>query len=93
MKAGVLGREYVTQEGRTQWQAYVPHKLRQAIFAEVHAGVVGGHLGVEKTGTRLKEKFFWPGMNTDMNLWCAACEKCQRRKPPGKKKRFANSGT
>ena len=89
VKAGVLGREYVTQEGRTQWQAYVPHKLRQAIFAEVHAGVVGGHLGVEKTGTRLKEKFFWPGMNTDVNLWCAACETCQRRKPPPRKKRSA----
>ena len=45
--------------------------------------------GVEKTGSQLKEKFFWPEMNTDVNLWCAACEKSQRRQPPAKTKRPA----
>ena len=51
----------------------------------MYAEVVGGHRGVEKTGSCLKEKVFWPGMN----VWCAVCEKCQRRKPPPRKKRSA----
>ena len=36
---------------------------------------------------RVQERFFWPGMARDVGLWCAACEKCQKRKPPAKKKR------
>ena len=49
--------------------------------------MVGGHLGLEKTLSRIKERFFWPGMTKDAKLWCETCEKCQKRRPPPKKKR------
>ena len=87
LRQGLLGRDFVTTEGGLRWQVYVPPNSRRGIFQEVHAGVVGGHLGLEKTLSRIQERFFWPGMTKDVKLWCEVCEKCQRRKPPSKKKR------
>ena len=87
LRQGLLGRDFVTTEGGLRWQVYVPSNSRRGIFQEVHAGVVGGHLGLEKTLSRIQERFFWPGMTKDAKLWCETCERCQKRKPPPKKKR------
>ena len=77
LRQGLLGRDFVTREGSLQWQVYVPPNPRHGIFREVHAGVVGGHFGLEKTLSRIQERFFWPGMTKGAKLWCEACEKCQ----------------
>ena len=42
-------------------QLVVPKALQSDILNEFHAGPAGGHLGMEKTFSKLKLRFYWPG--------------------------------
>ena len=46
----------------TWLQLVVPHTLRDEVLEEIHAGVLKGNLGEEKSLHKLKERFYWPGM-------------------------------
>ena len=41
-----------------------------------------GHLGQDKTLSRLKQCFYWPGHWNDVNQWCRTCSICATRKTP-----------
>ena len=41
-----------------------------------------GHLGVNKTLERVKERFYWPGCTKDVKDWCRACDLCASRERP-----------
>ena len=47
---------------------------------ELHAGALEGHLGAEKTLGKIKERFYWPGMEQDVKMWCRTCESCATKK-------------
>ena len=53
----------------------------------VHEGVLGGHLGVDKSLGKLKEQFYWPGHYNDVQQWCATCVSCATRKSGGPTRR------
>ena len=55
--------------------------LRRRLIREAHDKPVGGHLGVDKTATRLAEVYYWPGSRADVARFVAACPSCQRNKP------------
>ena len=57
-------------------QVVVADALRDEILAELHGGTLGGHLGVDKTLARLKERFYWPGHHSDVRDWCQNCGTC-----------------
>ena len=44
--------------------------------------MLAGHLGMDKTLSRLKECFCWPGHYNHVENWCRNCAKCARRKTP-----------
>ena len=56
--------------------------LREELLQDLHAGVMGGHLGAEKTLGRLRERFFWPGNTRDVTEWCRTCANCVTKKMP-----------
>ena len=64
----------------TRLQLVVPRCLRESILEELHRGIVGGHLGEEKTLGRLKQRFYWPGHYRDVHQWCQTCASCATRK-------------
>ena len=45
----------------------VPHTLREEVLEEIHAGALEGHLVEEKSLHKLKERFYWPGMQQDIH--------------------------
>jgi len=47
---------------------------------EIHAGVISGHLGEQKTLEQLKERFYWPSMSEDVKHWCQTCSVCATKK-------------
>ena len=57
---GVLICLYVTPQGDTSpiKQLVVPKSLRDTILDCLHTGVAGGHLGQEKTLSKLKARFY-----------------------------------
>ena len=64
-------------------QLIVPNVYRNDILKKLHSGVVGGHLGQDKT--LIKACFYWPGHWNDVNQWCRACATCATRKTPNPK--------
>ena len=56
--------------------------LREELLQDLHAGVMGGHLGAEKILGRLRERFFWPGNTRDVTEWCRTCANCVTKKMP-----------
>ena len=56
-----------------------PPKLRTKIFLFLHDSKTGGHLGITKTVSSAKQRFWWPGMKADVKCWCQYCDCCQRR--------------
>ena len=65
---GMLKRMYTDARGRTQ--LVVPQSLRKEIIQELHAGATEGHLYEEKSLSKLKEQFYWPGIHLDIKDWC-----------------------
>ena len=41
-----------------------------------------GHLGVRRTTENVKERFYWPGYESDIEKWVHECHQCQKHKPP-----------
>ena len=61
MHNGLLYRHFLDADSvSSHLQLIVPVALRTEVLKELHDGVVGGHLGQDKTLSRLKERFYWP---------------------------------
>ena len=60
----------------------VPKVLCGEVLSELHEGSFGGHLGMEKTLGKVKERFYWPGHFSDVQKWCNTCAVCAMRKTP-----------
>ncbi|GKA40296.1 RNA-directed DNA polymerase [Tanacetum coccineum] len=50
--------------------------LREAIILEGHADGLAGHIGRDKTLALLREQFYWPKMERDVNMMLERCRTC-----------------
>ena len=83
---GFLYRRFVdTVTEKSHLQLIVPLSFHKEVLLELHAGVVGGHLGQDKTLSHLKERFYWPGHWNDVHNWCRTCATCASQKTPSPK--------
>jgi len=57
-----------------------PPDKRQEIITECHASAIGGHKGMTKTYRRIKDKYYWPGMKTDIQNFIQRCRNGQLKK-------------
>ena len=62
------------------WQLVVPKAYRSRALAGCHNDV--GHQGRMRTLSLLRERFFWPGMQTDAMQHVMKCTRCLRRRTP-----------
>ena len=80
---GVLCRRFADADGvGDTLQVLVPHSLREEVLTYMHDSSLAGHLGVDKTLARLRERFYWPGYHDDVKDWCNRCASCATRKNP-----------
>lgn len=56
---------------------YLPEALRHIAYLAIHEM---SHPGIRATRKLMTRRFFWPGMNTDVNNWTKSCISCQRVK-------------
>lgn len=56
---------------------YLPKDFRRIAFDTIHNL---SHAGIRTTRKMVTERFFWPGMNSDISKWAKACVNCQRAK-------------
>lgn len=72
---------------QSHYQAVVPMKERRNILKYCHDVRSSGHLGVTKTLARVRQRFYWPGLQGDVRRYVSGCHSCSRRKGPTQKKR------
>ena len=78
LKDNVLYRHFVTTDGSNDHlQLVVPKSLQENVLKQTHDH---GHLGQEKTLSRVKQKFYWPGHFNDIKNWCNTCTTCATHK-------------
>ena len=68
-------------------QIVVPLTERRTILNYSHDAKVSGHLGVSKTISKIRQSYYWPGLQGDVRSYIAGCDICARRKSPVKTKR------
>ena len=77
---GVLCRKYMEHGMTPRTQIVIPSSLQDTVSKQLHD--LSGHLGIRKTMGKVKERFYWPGYEHDVELHVQECGKCQRRNPP-----------
>ena len=77
MKRSLMFRETELNEEKIQ-QLVVPTCYRQDILRGLHTDI--GHPGIERTTKLIRQRFFWPGILTDVENYVKKCERCLRRK-------------
>lgn len=50
-------------------------KLRPSILQQLHNSVTGGHLGMKKTLSKVRQRYFWNGLRKFVEEWCRTCDK------------------
>ena len=82
MRNGILHRrvDKDTPTERLVW--VVPRRMRPDLLKLSHNDPSSGHMGVKRCVERLQQQYYWPGMASEVQLWIAECETCNRRKSP-----------
>ena len=84
---GVLVRKWDNFEtNQMTYQTLVPHSERKKVLAHAHDIKPAGHLGIGKTLSKVRQRFYWPGLQEGTRTYVAGCEICMKRKGPTKTK-------
>ena len=75
--SGVMHRKTATGA-----QLLLPKKFQTLVFKELHEEM--GHLGVERTLTLIRERFYWPHMQRDVDHYVTQVCSCLKRKRPNR---------
>lgn len=72
------------EEGRT---LCIPRgeSVRVALFREAHDSLTGGHFGVDRTYSTLRQRFYWPRMRASIKSYVKSCDTCHRVKASNKR--------
>ena len=80
---GVLFRVYRRRAGDPEsLQVAIPPQLVGGVLTSLHAGPCGGHFGPEKLMKQTQLRFYWPGMQVDIEEFCGKCDRCAGRNAP-----------
>lgn len=78
IKDNLLYRQRKLPNGTVNKQLVLPERYQSSVMTSLHDEC--GHLGVEKTTELLKERFYWPRMNADVEQYIKTCGRCISRK-------------
>ncbi|MGL5706859.1 MAG: reverse transcriptase domain-containing protein [Aeromonas sp.] len=68
-----------------------PEEARNDILREYHN--ITGHGGTRTMKYHIMRKYHWPGLNTQINKFCAGCSTCNAAKPPTKSRELISIKT
>ena len=63
----------------------VPKSLRSEVLAHCHDALFSAHLGVNKTYDRVRQRFHWYALKSDVRTHIASCAVCAKAKLPYQK--------
>jgi hypothetical protein len=77
MKRGILFRN-IKEEDKQIEQLVLPNCYKTEELKGLHNEV--GHPGKERTMRLMRDRYYWPGMSSDVDRWISKCDRCIRRK-------------
>lgn len=80
VRRGVLYR-HTQEHGTDRYQLVLPAEFRQVALTSAHDDM--GHLGRDRVTTALRERVYWPLMQTDVENHIKRCDRCIRMKTRG----------
>ena len=79
LRGGVVYQRWKsTNKVEWQWQVVLPKTMRENAIYSLHDE--SDNFCHMKTLNRVKDRYFWPGMSTDVNDWCTKCVKCRQKR-------------
>ncbi|GFW49334.1 retrovirus-related Pol polyprotein from transposon 412 [Trichonephila clavipes] len=88
LRNGVLYRKWRSDDGKTfRWQLILPKTRVSTVLKELNGSPTGGHFGVMKTLQKVRERFYWNNVRSDVEKYCRICDPCAARKGPRKRTR------
>ena len=78
LKQGVLYRRTTLVNAKSRLQLILLPSHRTIAIEGCHDQV--GHLGKDRMLELLRDRFYWPGMHTDVASYLNSCPRCLRRK-------------
>ncbi|XP_064090682.1 uncharacterized protein LOC135204397 [Macrobrachium nipponense] len=73
------------EEWKVNYQIVVPPNYRPSILHLAHQNPFSGHFGINKTFYKLTKHFYWPGIHSDVKVFCKTCHVCQMIGKPNQK--------
>lgn len=80
-------RKYTDDGNQETLQAVIPKSERRTVLSQYHDCKTSAHLGVTKTLNKIRRRYYWPGMQSDVRTYIAGCDKCSRKKGFQQKRR------
>ncbi|UYV66204.1 hypothetical protein LAZ67_4000722 [Cordylochernes scorpioides] len=77
---GILYKKNHATQGN-QWLVVAPKQSVSEIMKTAHDIPEAGHMGVAKTVHRIKQRFYWKGLEEDVRKYVRSCKVCQAFKP------------
>jgi len=84
---GLLCRKFCMTNNRTRMQILVPDQKRDEVLEVCHNAVTAGHMGIRRTLSSVRLRFFWPGQRQSVENWIRQCAVCGSYKAPPKRRR------
>ena len=65
---------------KTKLQVIVPMTERRTILSHYHDNRTSAHLGLRKTLAKIRQGYYWPGLQKNIKLYEAGCSVCSQKK-------------
>ena len=68
-------------EDREVEQLVLPQQCRESVLRLAHSIPLAGHVGKRKTADRILQRFYWPTLFKEVDVYCRSCPECQKTAP------------
>jgi hypothetical protein len=63
-------------------QIILPRSTVNDVLTKLHGGLSGGHLGVNKTLNKVRQRYYWLQVRRDVEKWCPQRDTCAASRGP-----------
>ena len=71
----MLVRRYeVSGRNIAKWQAIVTYSQRRNLLRFSHDIKISGQLGMTKPLSKVRQNYYWPGLEQDVKIYVAGCD-------------------
>ena len=80
-KKGILYQNWISTNKKIPdvVQVLIPHVLKREILVSYHDAILAAHLGVNKTVSKLKQRFYWYNMKKDVKSHIRKCKNMHKK--------------